>query len=45
MSILSMVKGVVAMKKRTVSQAVYALQLLIHEIPHDDMPITAEVKQ
>ena len=27
---------VVAMKKRTVSQAEYALQLLIHEISHDD---------
>ena len=27
---------VVAMKKRTVSQAEYALQLFIHEISHDD---------
>ena len=27
---------VVAMKKRTVSQAEYVLQLLIHEISHDD---------
>ena len=27
---------VVAMKKRTVSQAEYALQLLIHELSHDD---------
>ena len=27
---------VVAMKKRTVSQVEYALQLLIHEISHDD---------
>ena len=27
---------VVAMKKRMVSQAEYALQLLIHEISHDD---------
>ena len=28
--------SVVTMKKRTVSQAEYALQLLIHEISHDD---------
>ena len=28
---------VVAMKKRTVSQAEYALQLLIHEISHDGL--------